>query len=541
MTDNLRISEIQACVAAGNFAGAEAICADLLTQHASNAAVWQMRGDVALMANNTTDAEAHYRWATMLAPGSAAAWLGLARSSAANDRAAPAGTAAARALELGLSEDGTAAAREIMAHDFFARGLLMEGRAQLAALTPFYRARLKEGRTDAETLAGALPAALCAGNVAFAQRILDLTYPQAGGVGPVAIAAIAKLQDWCEANGVPCAVIDPPRKVKLAATTPYSRADSYKTPPVLYAQIPGGQMVPGWDYVIAPDGTVLEDTGYLKIVHVFNHLPHAYFPAAGLAAHKAPAREVFVDEDVLWLGAPMHNHMGHFLIDFMPRLQGLALAGKKLKVAIPDTLMGRKYFDTLACAGLQESDVIRCSPDARYRFRTLHVYRHGISMPPHPQHVAYLQGLLRKDPEPGKSRPKRFFFSRDRIASRLVVNAGEFQKVLDDYGFVTVDMPTLSLAEQRELFSEAEIMLGAIGTDLFAVYFAPQGCNVITLQWDTTWKLDAYNPQTCALLGLKHQFFLCPETRASRNSRSWLDLDFTVDCAALRRRLDELV
>lgn len=93
-------------------------------------------------------------------------------------------------------------------------------------------------------------------------------------------------------------------------------------------------------------------------MHVFNHLPHTYFPAAGLAAHKAQAREVFIDEDVLWLGAPMHNHIGHFLIDFMPRLQGLALAypkgaGKKLKVAIPDTLTGRKYFDTLALAGVQ--------------------------------------------------------------------------------------------------------------------------------------------------------------------------------------------
>ena len=73
MTDNLRISKIQAWVAAGNFAGAEAICAALVTEHARNAAVWQMRGDIALMAQNSADAEAHYRWATLLAPGSAAA------------------------------------------------------------------------------------------------------------------------------------------------------------------------------------------------------------------------------------------------------------------------------------------------------------------------------------------------------------------------------------------------------------------------------------------------------------------------------------
>lgn len=540
MTDVLRTREIQACVATGDFAGAEAICADLVTAHASNAAVWQMRGDIALMAGQPTDAEAHYRWTTMLAPLSAAAWLGLARAYAASGRTALANTAATRALDLGLNNSGIIAAREIIADDLFARGSFTEGRAQLASLTSIYRDSLKSGRTDGELLRGALSAALCAGNAAFVQRILDLLYPQAGGIGPVAIAPLATLADWCAGAGVACTVIDPPRKVKLAPTTSYSRADSYKTPAVLYAQIPGGQWVPGWDYVIAPDGTVLEDTGYLKIVHVFNHLPHAYFPAARLAAHKAPAREVFVDEDVLWLSAPMHNHMGHFLIDFMPRLQGLAHAGKKLKIAVPETLTGRKFLDTLALAGVAESDLIRCAADARYRFRTLHVYRHGTSMPPHPQHVAYLHSVLRQEPTPGKNRPKRFFFSRDRIGSRLVVNTAEFQRVLDDYGFVTVDMPTLSIAEQRDLFSEAEIMLGAIGTDLFAVYFAPQGCAVVSMQWDPTWTLDAYNPQTCAMLGLRHQFFLCPETRPAKNSRSWLDLDFTVDCAALRRRLDEL-
>lgn len=112
--------------------------------------------------------------------------------------------------------------------------------------------------------------------------------------------------------------------------------------------------------------------------------------------------------------------------------------------------------------------------------------------------------------------------------------------MLDDYGFVTVDLPMLSIAEQRDLFSESEILLGAIGTDLFTAHFAPEGCTVISMQWDPTWTLDAYNPQTCAMLGLKHQFFLCPDTRPAKNSRSWLDLDFTVDCAALRQRLDEL-
>jgi capsular polysaccharide biosynthesis protein len=545
LVDLASFSEIQRRVAAGDFTGAETLCLGLAEHEATNPAYWQMRGDIALIANNGADAEAHYRWATMLAPDLATAWLGLSRTYVAAGRNELASNAAQQAVGLGLNSDNAIAAHQIIAHAKFSRGDIAGGRQDLARLIPLFQPKFANGaRPSRDVLTNALPAALCGGDASLVRRILQLTHhPHAEHLGPVTVAPLATMQEWCGKAGVPCDVVEPPRKIKLAATSAYSRSDSYKTDPILFASIPGGQWVPGWDFAIGSDGTVLEDSGYLNIVHVFNHAPHAYFPAAKLVAHRVPERTEYIDDDVLLVSAPMHNHIGHWLIDFLPRLIGRGRAGGvPIRIAVPETLAGKKFAETLALCDVGESDIIRCRSDTFYRFRTLHIYRTGHSMPPHPTHVQYLRDLLRAEPMPAPPSPrnKRFYFSRTRIESRLVINAAEFERVLDDHGFVSVDLATLTVAQQREMLADAEILLCAIGTDVFAAYFAPPGCTVICMQWDTGWELDPYIPQTCAMLGMTHQFLLCPTTRQSKNARSWMDLDFVVDCAELDRRLREI-
>lgn len=337
---------------------------------------------------------------------------------------------------------------------------------------------------------------------------------------------------------MPCTLIDPPRKITTEPTTPYSRRDSYKTEALLFASIPNGQWVPGWDFALGTDGTVLEDTGYLHIKHVFNHAPHAYFRDAQLVAHNAPAREEYIDEDVLYFSAPMHQHFGYWLNDFVPRLLGREHAGARLRMAMPADLTGRKFMDILALAGVNESDIVRCRADTRYRFRTLHVYRGSVR--PHPDHLGFLRAALHDPSGPAQPRKgKHYFLSRARIGTRLAINAAEFEQCLRDNNVVTVELSDISVAEQRARFADAEVLLCGLGTDVFAMYFAPPGCTVIVMQWNDGLEIDPYAPAMCRMVGMKHQYLLCPETRPSKNARHWLDLDFVVDCAALSRRLGE--
>jgi len=542
MVDQAAFARIQTCVAAGDFSGGEDICARLAGEHADNPAFWVMRGDLALMAGKTADAEAHYRWATVLAPEAAKAWLGVARACVAGERNTAAGHAAQRALVLGLAPPDLAAAHEIMAHAHFAAGELDAGRGVLAALAPMYGEKMMTAvkPPPEKRLRSALPAAICAGDTVLVRKIMEWLYPLADRREPFAVAPVATLEEWCKQAGVACAVIDPSRRIKTEPTTPYSRKDSYKTEALLFASIPGGEWVPGWDFAIGSDGTVLEDTGYLSIVHVFNHAPHAHFPAAKLVAHHSPARTAYVDEDVLLLSAPMHNHFGYWLNDFFPRLLGRAHAGPKTKIAVPEDLTDAKFMELFALAGIGEQDIVRCRRDTRYRFRTLHLYRGSVR--PHPSHSQFLRSTLYNPAmapvRTGKS--KRFFLSRDRIGTRLAINAAEFAQCLRDNDFITVELSDLSVSEQRRLFADAEVLLSALGTDMFAMYFAPPGCTVIAMQWNAGLEIDPYAPAMCKMAGMKHQYLLCPQTQPSKGARHWLDLDFVVDCAELTRRMREM-
>ncbi len=426
-------------------------------------------------------------------------------------------------MALGLIEDNAIAAQEILAHAKFSSGDIDGGRLALAALLPVFRAVLADAGASSEAYTRALPAALCGGDAALVAHILKATYPHAGSLTPMTVASCTTIEEWCREAGVPCEVVDPPRQVTLERTTSHGRRFTYTTDPILFAHIPGGEWMPGWDFAIAPDGTVLQDSGYFKINQVFNHAPHAYFPAAKLVAYRSSHHTEYVDEDVLLVSAPGHNHVGHWLIDFIPRLQGRDK--QPLKIAIPDTLTSARYQETLALAGVKNDDIIRCRPDARYRFRTLHVFRPGQSMPPHPHNVRYLRSVLAGDapPDNAPAKPKRIFLSRAGIGTRLPINGEEFDHFLRENDFISVDMGALSVLEQRALFADAEVLLGVLGTDLLAAYFMRPGSTVISIQWDTD--SDRCAPPLVAMLGMRHQFLLCTTTCPSKNARHALDRD----------------
>ena len=500
MVEQADFTAIQQCVAKNDFAAADAICERISAQKAAAPGFWNMRGSIAVMAKDWANAEAYFTQTLTLAPEAGAPLLGLARVYAATNRASAAGLMAERAVGAGLSNEDWLAAFEIVAHAKFSMGDIEGGRTTLAALAPAYREKAHLLSTQRTLLPSALSAAMFANDLPLLQFVIQLRYPHtAGNAVPMKVAPMSTLDAWCRKVDVPCRVLDPPRDVKLEATSSYSRPVSYTTDPILFASIPDGRWIPGWDFALGSDGTVLEDSEYLEIKHVFNHAPHDYFPAAALVAHRAPPIQI-VNEDVLLISAPVHNHVGHWLVDFLPRLLGLAQV-PDVKVAVPENLRGGKFTDTLALAGLDESRLFRCRLDRQYSFRTLHVYRAGKSHPPHPTHVKFLQDLLHGQPpdsRPCRKKGKRVFLARESVKTRLVVNAAEFADVLSDFGFISVELEKMSIADQRALIADADVLLGAFGSNLFGMYFAPPGCTVIAMQWDDQIDPSCRIPAPCS-------------------------------------------
>ena len=129
------------------------------------------------------------------------------------------------------------------------------------------------------------------------------------------------------------------------------------------------------------------------------------------------------------------------------------------------------------------------------------------------------------------------FLARSSVGTRMIANQAEFDATLAAEGFISRDMADLSIAEQRELLSDAEVLVGAMGTNLLALYFAPPGCRVMVVIDDV--ELDIVIAQTCAMVGQSCEYLISTPARASNRAMHSRDLDFEVDCAAFRERLRE--
>lgn len=285
------IAEVARLVESQDFAAADAACWDLIVESPEKAGLWQLRGNVAAAASNWSKAQIYFQRALTMSPNGALAWLGLARSAAALENHQLAGQAAESALELGLDGDEAAIASFFAAQSKMIAGHRETGLLDLSALAEFFRKRCTTATEDVLQIVGyGIAAAICANDSALVEHLLHMLYPHASKLGPVAISPTATLAQWCSQHDGSYNVIAESEHVQLEATSAHGQPFSYRTDSLAYAHIPGGGFIPGWDFAIAPDGTVLTDTNYFGVNATFNFLPHSYFEAAQLIGHHAPKR-----------------------------------------------------------------------------------------------------------------------------------------------------------------------------------------------------------------------------------------------------------
>ena len=74
---------------------------------------------------------------------------------------------------------------------------------------------------------------------------------------------------------------------------------------------------------------------------------------------------------------------------------------------------------------------------------------------------------------------KRLYVGRLDALHRRVVNETEVARELEKEGFINVVSSRLSFAEQVQLFSDAEVIVGIHGAGLANLLFAPPGAIVV--------------------------------------------------------------
>lgn len=353
-------------------------------------------------------------------------------------------------------------------------------------------------------------------------------------MGQIAISDAEPLAALCRRENLPFTVIEPESRITLSADARGYGPPEYTVRPFVSAMIPGGEIFAGWDYARTPSGTVLglgPEEFYGATAPPFFHL---YSDLARAVVHYWPRRVVDIDEDAFFLPAPFKMHHGHWIMDGLPRLKALE-ERPSLKVAIPSALPARQR-DLLRLFGVDSAQLIECELGTRYRFRNLLVAEYDTGLRPSPVKVRFVADTLRK-PRDAEPRPRRVFIARG-VNTRRAVNHDEVNSLLASFDFVSVNLATMSIADQRDCFSAADVAIATYGSDLLAAYLMQPGTRFIELNWELGH--DGPIAPACAFLGIDYHLFLSKPVAAPGKVLK-KDTNFVVDCAAFRGLLERVV
>jgi capsular polysaccharide biosynthesis protein len=247
------------------------------------------------------------------------------------------------------------------------------------------------------------------------------------------------------------------------------RAD---VPPAIVARLPGGRALGHYGAVVTAGDVLLFDLS--PYYGAWRATQHPIFLNLRLPAVEDLAGSVGV------LTTRGVDNYYHFLTDVLPRSELLRRAGIEPERFLVNrrTAFQRHLLDALA---IPEQRVVESALHPHIRAEQLVVP----SLPDsHLRTPPWVASWLREHFLPTDVAPphRRLYVTRgDLKHTRRVENESQVVAALTPFGFETIDPGTLTFAEQVQMFSEAELVVGAHGAALTNLVFCPDGAAVIEL------------------------------------------------------------
>ncbi|TPI44870.1 DUF563 domain-containing protein [Mesorhizobium sp. B2-9-1] len=273
---------------------------------------------------------------------------------------------------------------------------------------------------------------------------------------------------------------------------------------------PGGRNVPIWCapeekvyvgeirairltncYYLPKFGILIDSTGRISktsfdearfVVGDLTNLPDVRVDGSGAFFQIPPDTEILDDAVVFMPWGAMSNY-GHFILDALPSLlllNKLSAPRQWIMVSPAMSAWQRKLYDLVSNElgnlrlTIVESDVVFLR--SALFFSTMnHFLHHGGKV------WGDLRTALLATALPSRPTPKRVFIVRNDV-KRAFVNQSEILERLSELDFEPVAPERLSVEEQRELFSQAEIVIGVSGAGLANVIFCRPGTSVVEIQ-----------------------------------------------------------
>ena len=194
----------------------------------------------------------------------------------------------------------------------------------------------------------------------------------------------------------------------------------------------------------------------------------------------------------------------HWFIDVLPRLAVLPEFPRDTRVLVPPEVNSYRR-DTLAWLGLAE----RIRPTREDHLRIEHFF---FSSPTNitglfdPYAAAFCRRSFRPRADRSFASPKRFFVHRVN-AVRGLVNEEEVLRFFQERGWPIIDTQALTMAQQIQLFANAEQVCALHGAALANLLWCQPGCRVLELVPSTF--LNGVYEGLAEAVGVDYAFLLC--------------------------------
>ncbi|MFT3733882.1 MAG: glycosyltransferase 61 family protein [Rhodocyclaceae bacterium] len=309
--------------------------------------------------------------------------------------------------------------------------------------------------------------------------------------------------EWAQHHGAPANILGECEEIPFVeplvwgqAAAPRARAAVIGNTPFV-AELSEALVFSNSGLILMPDGSILHDCGGHP---EYGHLVDYKYETA--VALQAP-RKLLLDlahyefhqiDGGIWLGGLASNGYGHWLPEFLPKLQ--CLQQHPDFAALPiivDADMPASHFEHLA--RLAGNPLLRLPKGAAFRCSRLLVAPSPTfypvrlfpnQLPPNrtgalsPRAMRFIRDAARPT-QPTAQGPERVFLGRRDMQWRRLANEAEISAWLATQGFVTIYPENLSLAEQIALFRSARYLVTPNGSALLNLMFAEPGIKVLVL------------------------------------------------------------
>ena len=233
------------------------------------------------------------------------------------------------------------------------------------------------------------------------------------------------------------------------------------------------------------------------------------------------------------------SNYGHWLMEGLPRLaiveDHIRLADCKFIVSAHHGPMRQIHEDSLALFGIRRDQIVEVG-DEMVRVDDL---LYPTPIPRHPWHFAprcvEVLELIASRVRANPFAFGRLYVSRNKTATRHLLNEAEIIAIAERHGFIVVEPETLSLYQQIGLFRGARIVVGNRGAALTNTVFALGDVTLFALT--SPLMQDDFLP---TMMSLKHGRFLSQHGVASDPALGPAS-DFSLDPAMFETMLKTIV